>query len=144
MRLSTQSSFFSWPASACASDETLTLIMLWRFNPKHIEEALLRCLSHLSSKLIRRGESLKWEVGKTYLIRYRSRKGKPCWRRIRVKEVTKKLIKAHCFKKGGTRHFRRKRTAMEKVIPLYKSADTPKPASPPRIFWGYINPSTPA
>jgi len=127
----------------CASDDTLTLMMLWCFNPKHIEEALFQCLSHLSSKLIRRGTPFRWEVGKTYLIRYRSRKGKPGWRKIRVKEVTKKHIKAHCFKKGETRHFRRKRTAMEKVIPLHKSADVQKPASPPRIFWGWINSSTP-
>ncbi len=128
----------------CASDDALTLMMLWRFNPKHIEEALLQCLSHLSSKLIRRGTSFKWEVGKTYLIRYRSRQGKPGWRKIRVKEVTKKFIKAHCFKKGETRHFRRRRTAMDKVIPLSKSSDAQKPTSPPRIFWGWINPPTPA
>jgi hypothetical protein len=126
-----------------ASDDILTLIMLWRFNPKHIEKALLQCLSHLSSKLIKRGYSFKWEAGRTYHIRYRSRKGKPGWRKIRVEEAKKKYIKAHCFKKGETRHFRRKRTAMEKVIPLYKPPKPQKNASQ-KIFWGWISPPTPA
>jgi predicted DNA-binding transcriptional regulator YafY len=59
-----------------------------------------------------------------------------------VEEVKKKYIKAHCFKKGETRHFRRKRTAMEKVIPLHKPPKPQKDA-PQKIFWGWINPPTP-
>ncbi|MHA1360999.1 MAG: hypothetical protein ACTSP1_00405 [Candidatus Freyarchaeota archaeon] len=101
-----------------ASDDTLTLMMLWRFNPKHIEDAVLGCFSSLSSKLIRgRGPPFRWVVGGEYLIRYRPRKGSPSWRRIRVLRVTKKHVTAYCYKRNAVRCFKRKRTAMEQVTP---------------------------